>query len=82
MQGLLELVGQIGIGTDTPPPVVASAVDFILEGLYALKKISRTDEWQYQGAEPARRPIRAAAPDPTLDRELPLTGTSKKKYYN
>jgi hypothetical protein len=57
---------------------MASAVDFVLEGLYAQKKISRSDEWQYQGAEQPRRTPRQA--EPMLERELPLQG--KKKYYN
>jgi hypothetical protein len=54
-------------------------VDFILEGLYAQKKISRSDEWQYQGAEPPRRAPRQ--PEPMIEREMPVQG-SKKKYYN
>ena len=55
-----------------PAPLLASAVDFVLEGLYAQKKISRSDEWQYQGAEQPRRAPRQA--EPMLEREMPLTG--------
>ena len=44
------------------------------------KKISRSDEWQYQGAEPPRRPGRPAPADPMIERDVPLPG--KKKYYN
>src|SRR6185503_1821426 len=36
---------------DAGAPALASAVDFILEGLYAQKKITRSDEFQYQAAE-------------------------------
>ena len=57
----------------------AAAVDFVLEGLYAQKKIARSDEWQYQATEQPRRPPRPV-PEP-LDREIPTPGT-KKKYYN
>ena len=53
----------------------------MLEGLYAQKKISRSDDWQYQGAEQPRRPQRPAPADALLERELPMTG-NKKKYYN
>jgi hypothetical protein len=60
---------------------VAAAVDFVLEGLYAQKKISRSDEWQYQGAEPPRRPGRPTPPEPVMDHDVPLT-SNKKKYYN
>jgi hypothetical protein len=61
--------------------MMASAVDFILEGLYAQKKITRSDEFQYQAAEPPRRPVRPAPTEPTIERDIPLTG-NKKKYYN
>ena len=43
---------------DAPGPLVAAGVDFILEGPYAQKRISRTDERGYHGAEPPRRPQR------------------------
>jgi magnesium chelatase subunit I len=81
VQGLRELAAQAGIAERAPDPVVASAVDFVLEGLYAQKKISRSDEFQYQGAEPPRRGPRGTAADAIVERELPLRG-EKKKYYN
>ena len=62
------------------PPVLAAAVDFVLEGLYAQKKISRSDDFQYQGAEPPRRPPRGVQADASFERELPTR--EKKKYYN
>jgi magnesium chelatase subunit I len=80
VQGLQELTHHTGIRNPAKPPLVASAVDFILEGLYAQKKITRSDEWQYQGAEPARRVPRTPQ-EPLLEREIPLPG-NKKKYYN
>ena len=62
--------------------MVAAAIDFVLEGLYAQKKISRSDEFQYQSAEPPRRPSpRGVQTEPTLEREMPNVG-GKKKYYN
>jgi magnesium chelatase subunit I len=57
----------------------AAAVDFVLEGLYAQRKISRSLEGQFQAAEQPKRPPRNV--DPLTERDLPLTG-SKKKYYN
>ena len=81
VQGLHELAIQSGIAADAARPVLASAVDFVLEGLYAHKKISRSDDCQYHGIEAPRRPTRAAQADPLLERELPMTG-NKKKYYN
>jgi magnesium chelatase subunit I len=81
VQGLQELTHHAGVKQPAAPPTVAAAVDFILEGLYAQKKITRSDEWQYQGAEPARRAPRPAQPEPAMEREIPLPG-NKKKYYN
>jgi magnesium chelatase subunit I len=82
VQGLREVAVQAGVGGgNAAPPLLAAAVDFVLEGLYALKKISRSDEFQYQGAEPAqpRRPSpRGIATEPIVEREIP----AKKKYYN
>jgi magnesium chelatase subunit I len=82
VQGLHELTPHTGVTPGAPAPHRAAAVDFILEGLYAEKKITRSDEWQYQGAEPQRqqRP-RPMSADAALDREVPFAG-NKKKYYN
>ena len=80
MQGLRELATHAGVADKTKPPLVASAVDFVLEGLYAQKKISRSDEFQYQGAEQPRRTPRNV-PEPMIDRDVQIPG-NKKKYYN
>jgi len=48
--------------------------------LYAQKKISRSDEFQYQAGEQQRRPARPT-PTESIDRDLQMPGT-KKKYYN
>ena len=81
VQGLRELASHAGLPDLAPAPMLAAAVDFVLEGLYAQKKISRSDEFHYQGAEPARRGPRGAAADTLADREIPMRG-EKKKYYN
>jgi magnesium chelatase subunit I len=57
---------------------LASAIDFVLEGLYAQRKISRSVEGHFQAGDQPKRPQRAADP---LDREMPMAG-NKKKYYN
>ena len=63
-------------------PALASAVDFVLEGLYAQKKISRSEERGYHAAEqPQRRPTTSRAAERDMDEGLPLPG-GKKKYYN
>jgi magnesium chelatase subunit I len=82
VQGLRELAMQAGIDRNAPAPLLASAVDFVLEGLYAQKKISRSDEFQYQSAEPPRRPSpRGVQTEPMLERDIPNVA-GKKKYYN
>jgi magnesium chelatase subunit I len=81
VQGLATLAAVAGVTADAPEPVRAAGVDFVLEGLYAQKKISRSDDFHYQGVEQPRRPIRAAPHDPGIDRDMPMTG-GKKKYYN
>src|SRR5919112_1925099 len=79
--GLLELVPTAGVDRKAPDPARASAVTFILEGLYATKKISRSDDRGYHAAETAspRRP-RAAA-EPSFE-DVPQMPGGKKKYYN
>ncbi|HEY0875034.1 MAG TPA: hypothetical protein VGD94_16285 [Vicinamibacterales bacterium] len=81
VQGLHDIARQAGLPTTASDAHLASAVDFVLEGLYAHKKISRSEDRQYQAAEGVRRPQRTMQTDALLDRELPLTG-NKKKYYN
>jgi magnesium chelatase subunit I len=81
VQGLHELTRHAGVREPAPPALVAAAVDFVLEGLCAQKKISRSDEGQYQGAEPARRAARGATAEAAVDRDVMLPG-GKKKYYN
>jgi magnesium chelatase subunit I len=81
VQGLIELAQHLDLGAKPSEPALASAVDFVLEGLYAQKKISRTDDRGYHAAEqPQRRPT-ARAPERDLDEGLPMPG-GKKKYYN
>jgi magnesium chelatase subunit I len=86
---LLDVVDRAGIAPGAPAPLVAAGVDFVLEGLYAQKRISRTDERGYHGAEPARRPqpdlVRAApylAPDEPEENEDRGGGRKKRKQYN
>ena len=81
VQGLRELAEHVGIAHGAPAPLLASAIDFVLEGLYAQKKISRNEERGYSAAEAApRRGSRKE--EAALDEGVPLPGGSKKKYYN
>jgi magnesium chelatase subunit I len=80
VQGLVEMAEPLKLGSNAPEPVLASAVDFILEGLYAQKKISRSEDRGYHAAEQPRRPS-ARAPERDMDEGIPLP-SGKKKYYN
>ena len=80
IQGLADLGTHLGVTTGDPDPVRASAFDFVLEGLFAVKKISRTDEWQYRAVDQRRRTVRAT--EPFFDPNMPMPGPGKKKYYN
>jgi magnesium chelatase subunit I len=80
VQGLRELAERAGLAPGAAAPTVASAIDFVLEGLYAQKKISRSEERGYAANETApRRPSRRE--ETTMDEEIRLP-TGKKKYYN
>ena len=81
VQGLHELSQHAGIDARASEPLRAAGIDFVLEGLYALKKISRSEDRRFSGAEQPRRQPRNVPSDGMLDRELPLRG-DKKKYYN
>jgi magnesium chelatase subunit I len=83
VSGLLELVRRVAAPSgEAPAPVTASAVDFVLEGLYSLKKIARSDERGYHSADASPSgPRRGPRPaEQMFDEGVPLPG--KKKYYN
>ena len=86
VQGLVELARRAGVERDASAPAMASAIDFLLEGLYSQKKISRNDVRGYHGAEPVRRPQpqqpRTAILTPDDEEDEAEGGRRKKKYYN
>jgi magnesium chelatase subunit I len=59
IQGLMEKTRAVGLTANEPDAVRASAGEFILEGLHALRRIGRTAEQGFAAAE-----IRRPAPDP------------------
>jgi magnesium chelatase subunit I len=85
VQGLVDVAHRAGIPPDAPTPVVASAIDFVLEGLYSQKKIGRTEEGGYHGTEPVRRrepQPRTPVLTPDEDDADIAGGRKKKRYYN
>jgi magnesium chelatase subunit I len=78
--GLAEAARRAWPQADTAVGMMASAIDFVLEGLYALKRISRTESGVYQAADTPRPRVRPVPDDALLDdRPAPA---AKKKYYN
>ena len=49
--GLLEHAPNLGISSSDPAPLLAAAGEFILEGLYAQKKIGRSEDRGYMAVE-------------------------------
>ncbi len=78
--GLLDAVAHAGVTGGATTPEVAAALDFILEGLAAQKKITRSDDWQYAASEAPRRSPRTV--ETMMDATIPMPGGKKKKYYN
>ena len=59
IQDLLELTGKLGLGESESDALRASAAEFILEGLYAHKRISRNEELAFVAGERASRDDRS-----------------------
>jgi magnesium chelatase subunit I len=81
VHGLRDLAERAGVRPGAPTPVVASAIDFILEGLYAQKKIGRTDERGYTASAEAAPRRTSRREEAALEEEIRIPG-GKKKYYN
>jgi magnesium chelatase subunit I len=80
VQGLVELAHAAGVPKNAARPLLAAGIDFALEGLYAMKKISRSEDRGYHATEaPVRRPSRQ---EREFEENTPVPGGSKKKYYN
>jgi magnesium chelatase subunit I len=54
IQGLLDKVGALGVGAKDHPAALVSAAEFILEGLYAHRRISRNEELGFVAEERKR----------------------------
>jgi magnesium chelatase subunit I len=71
IQNLLEKTQNLGIKAKDDPALLASGGEFILEGLYALKRISRNEELGYHTEHrPPERPDED--PTPMTPRRRPL----------
>jgi magnesium chelatase subunit I len=55
IQGLIEKLSPLKINGKSSPEVAVSAAEFLLEGMYAHKRISRTEERSFTAAEKKQR---------------------------
>jgi magnesium chelatase subunit I len=88
--GITEAMEALGAGSDAPEGIRAASADFLLEGLCALKRISRSDSGRLLGSSPdARQRVRptrfedlVADEDDDEDDDDTPRGRKKKRYYN
>ncbi len=63
IQGLMEKVKALGLSHNEPDPVRASAAEFVLEGLHAHRRISRSEERGFAAEEKHREPREEGRPE-------------------
>ena len=54
IQGLNDHISALGVSPKDPPALRVSAAEFILEGLYARKRIGRSEEFGFVAGEKRR----------------------------
>ena len=77
IQGLLEKTRRLGLHASEADAVRASAAEFILEGLYAHRRISRNEESGFT-AEVRRR--ESPADDSRASRDDPRSKAAKRNF--
>ncbi len=87
IDGLDRAVQALGVAGRDPEPIRAASADFVLEGLCALRKISRTDEGRLFAGPGATDRRAARQRERTIEAlmdedEEGVTTKGKKKYYN
>jgi magnesium chelatase subunit I len=76
VQGLFDKIEALGVKTDSPEALRASAAEMILEGLHSMDKISRSEERGFASSE------RRAAGSQELYRDYTLERNRYKKPLN
>jgi magnesium chelatase subunit I len=70
IQGLLEKLSPLKVNTKTSPELTVSAAEFLLEGMYAHKRLSRSEERGFGAAERAKQHAeRAQSQRPQQERD-------------
>jgi magnesium chelatase subunit I len=63
IQGLTDKLAPLGVKAKDEPAVVVAAAEFLLEGLYAHKKLSRSEERGFSAPEKVARREQRNAPE-------------------
>ncbi|MBZ5515209.1 MAG: magnesium chelatase [Acidobacteriia bacterium] len=72
IQGLFEKTQALGTKSKDDPALLVASGEFILEGLYALKKISRNEELGFYAERPRPAPREPEEPGPLGSRRRPI----------
>lgn len=70
IQGLMEKTAALGVGVSEPDAVRASAAEFILEGLYAHRRLNRSEERGFVADERKRENAERDEPRPKPKRQF------------
>jgi magnesium chelatase subunit I len=83
IQGLLEKLTPLDINSKTKPEVTVSAAEFLLEGMTAHKRISRSEERSFSAAEKQKRNVDASQfADRIREREYEDPKTRSRRGFN
>jgi magnesium chelatase subunit I len=77
IQGLMDKLGAVDVKPKDAPELQVSAAEFLLEGLYAHKRIGRNEERVFSAGEKQARKAEAGA---GRDREEPPFGRSRRGF--
>jgi magnesium chelatase subunit I len=80
IQGLSERLGPLQVSTKDKPEVVVAAAEFVLEGLYAHKKIGRNEERVFTAGE--KQPKHREQPIRDDDREREKWEQRRRRPFN
>src|ERR1041384_8650177 len=70
IQGLMEKTKALGLPSNEPDAVRASAAEFVLEGLYAHRRISRNEERGFAAEEKKREQPEGKPERPNMRRQF------------
>src|SRR5271166_6356967 len=70
IQGLLDKLGPLGLSGKEPSEMIVSAAEFVLEGLYAHKRIGRSEERVFTAGEKQPRPEKRNLRDEEDERDF------------